>query len=414
MAAGIQDSIKTLMASKKIKAALDFLRSDHEQRVAQMKEIALTFGETGKEPLARSPMYHKMLVREGAKECRTDSLGNVSGYVYGSGGKDVTVLFEAHLDTVFPEGTPLAIREEGSRLFCPGIGDDAGGLTLNLSLLRAIRHAELVPVTALMVAGTACEEATGNFNGMRKLFDDNPAIAASVSIDGGGNERVCHRGVGTKRTEFIFRGPGGHSWSNYGIPMCMHAMCRAMSAVAAIDLPSDPKTTVNIGVVSGGDSAGAIAAEARVHVDMRSLEQAAMDALEKEVFSRVQTAVAMENRLRNQPGVANVSVEANSYADIPAAFTPENSVIVRTVFAASKALKLEADTSQTASTNANIPMSRGIPAVTLGYGGVSTGVHSLGECWDSADAYRAAQKALLVIFALAGLDGVTEPLVGKP
>ncbi|MCC8193084.1 MAG: M20/M25/M40 family metallo-hydrolase [Deltaproteobacteria bacterium] len=411
MATGIRDSMKALTGSRKVRAALEFLQADHGRRIEQMKEIALVFGETGKEALARSPLYHRMIVREGARDCTTDSLGNVSGYVYGAKGKTPVILFEAHLDTVFPEETPLAIREAEGRIYCPGIGDDAGGLALNLSLLRAIRHAELVPVTTLMVAGTACEEGTGNFNGMRKLLDDNPEIAASVSIDGGSNERVCHRGVGTKRTAFTFRGPGGHSWSDYGIPMCLHAMCRAMSAISAIDLPSDPKTTVNVGIISGGDSAGAIAAECGAHVDMRSLGADALNALEKEVFSRVQAAVAMENRHRNKTAETPVTVEALSYSDIPAAQTPEDSVIVQTAVAAGKYLELEADTAQTASTNANIPMSRGIPALTLGYGGTSRGVHSLGESWEPADGYRAAQKALLTLLALAGLEGVTEPLV---
>ena len=262
-----------------------------------------------------------------------------------------------------------------------------------------------------MVAGTACEDGTGNFNGMRKLLDDNPDVAASVSIDGGTNERICHKGVGTKRTEFIFRGPGGHSWSDYGIPMCMHAMCRAMSAIAAIDLSTDPKTTVNVGIIRGGESAGAIASEVRVHVDMRSLAQKALNDLEKEVFSRVQAAVSMENQHRGKAGGTLVTVEANSYSDIPAASAAEDSLIVQTAMAASKVLKLACDTAQTASTNSNIPMSRGIPGLTLGYGGISKGVHSLGESYDPANGHLAAQKALLTIYALAGAEGVTEPLV---
>ena len=188
-------------------------------------------------------------------------------------------------------------------------------------------------------------------------------------------------------------------------------MCRAMSAIAALEPPTDPKTTVNIGIVCGGTSAGAIAAEARAHVDMRSLDASCLDELEKEVNARVQAAVTTENTLRAKPGEARVTVEARPYSDIPAASAPESGIIVQTAIAASEALGLGINLAISASTNANIPMSKGIPALTLGYGGVSTAIHSLEESFDPTDAYKAAQKALLVVFALAGLEGETKPLV---
>lgn len=407
----IQETIQALMQSEKVKAALAFLKDDHARRVEELKELALVQGETGKESLARSPKYLEMLRKNGALDCAMDGIGNVFGYIYGSNGKGAapTVLFEAHLDTVFMEDTPLAIRQEGTRLFCPGIGDDAGGLSLNLSVLRAILQAKLASPGTLMIAGTACEEAQGNFNGMRKLLTDHPEITASVSIDGGGNDRICPQGVGVRRTEFIFRGPGGHSWMDYGVPMCMHAMCRAMSAVAAIEPPTDPKTTVNIGVISGGTSVGGIATEARVHVDMRSLDAGALIALEKEVFTRVRAAVATENASKGR--TEGVSVEFNSYTDIPAAVALPDSLIVQAAIAAGETVGVPQNYSYSASTNSNIPLSRGIPAVTLGHGGISVGMHTLEESYDPTDGYFAAQKALLVILALAGLDGVSKPLV---
>lgn len=410
MATHVQETIQALMQSKNVRTALEFIHNDHERRVEEMQELALVQGETGKEHLARSPKYMEMLRRDGALDCAMDDIGNVFGHVYGSGGKEAgpAILFEAHLDTVFMEDTPLAIRREGSRLYCPGIGDDAGGLALNLSVLRAIRHAGLAPTRTLMIAGTACEEAQGNFKGMRKLLADHPDIAASVSIDGAGNDRICRQGVGVRRTEFIFRGQGGHSWMDYGVPACMHAMCRAMSAVAAISPPTDPKTTVNIGVISGGTSVGGIATEARVHVDMRSLDAECLIALEKEVFTRVHAAVATENAFRGK--TEGVTVELNSYADIPAAMMPVDSVIVQTSIAAGEAVGVPQNLSYSASTNSNIPLSRGIPALTLGYGGISTDIHTLEEWYDPTDAYLATQKALLVILALSGLEGVAKPL----
>jgi len=191
----------------------------------------------------------------------------------------------------------------------------------------------------------------------------------------------------------------------------MHAMCRAMSAITALELSNDPKTTVNVGVVRGGDTAGAIASEVRVHVDMRSLDSMSLEALERDVIARVQAAVTMENTLRGKDSDLRVTVESVAYADIPAAASPEDSYIVQTAIAACAMLKLKADTTITASTNANIPMSRSIPAVTLGYGGTSKGVHSLNESFDPTNGHLAAQKALLVLFALAGLEGEIMPLV---
>ncbi len=411
MPSRIKPVLTTLLVNDSVRKALEFLHADHGRRVEELKEIALIQGETGKEALGRSPAYLRMLGRDGAVDCAQDGIGNVYGYVYGKGGPPAgaCVLMEAHLDTVFLEDTPLAIRTEGSRIYCPGIGDDAAGLALILSVLRALRHAGLVPVRSLMIGGTACEEAQGNFAGMRRLFAEHPEIAASVSIDGGGNERVCRLGVGCRRSEFIFRGPGGHSWSNYGLPACMHAMCRAMSAVAAIEPPTDPKTTVNVGVISGGTSVGAIATEARVHVDMRSLDATRLMELEKEVFARVRAAVATENASR---GVNDgVTVEIRSYSDIPAASAPADSVIVQLATAVTETLKIKPDLGVSASTNANIPMSLGIPAVCLAYGGESVGVHSPEESYDPTNGHLAAQKALLTVLALAGLEGVTQPLV---
>lgn len=411
MATHVQETIKSLMASKKVRDALDFIKNDHGKRVEETKELALIQGETGKERQGRSPRYLEMLRRDGAQDCEMDAIGNAFGHIYGSNGKNgvPVILFEAHLDTVFPEDTPLVVREEGGLIYCPGIGDDAGGLALNLSLLRAVRHAGIAPSGSLMIAGTACEEAQGNFNGMRKLLADHPQIAASVSIDGGGNERVKRLGVGVRRTEFIFRGPGGHSWAAYGLPACLHALCRAMSAIAAMEPPKDPKTTVNIGVVRGGSSAGAIAAEARAHVDMRSLDAGLLDELEKDVFARVHAAVATENAFRGVS--AGVTLECDSYSDIPAASTPLDAVIVQTAVAAGNALGIKADLDISASTNSNIPMSKGVPALTLGYGGVSMGVHTLEESYDPAGGHLAAQKALLTILALSGLEGTTKPLI---
>lgn len=404
-----QNNVTALAASEKIRAACDFLQRDHARRVAEMREIALVQGETGKEHMARSPAYRKMLARDGARDCVTDALGNVFGFVRGVRENSPLVLCEAHLDTVFLEETPLAVHEENGLLYCPGIGDNAAGLSLILSLLRAVRHADLVPVYTLMAAGTACEEAQGNFNGMRKLIADHPGIAASITIDDDGNDRICRNGVGIKRAEFIFRGEGGHSWMDFGVPACLHALCRAMAAIAGMELPDTPKTTVNVGVISGGTSVAAIAVEARAHVDMRSLSAVCLATLEERVYAHVRDAVAEENAYRGKD--CGVTVECRPYSDIPAAMAGDDSPAVLAAVAASRAMGLEANMNYSGSTNANIPMSLGIPALTLGYGGVSRNIHSLRESYDPTDAYRAAQKALLTIFALAGLEGVCDPLV---
>lgn len=406
--------MNALLADEQVKKALAFIERDHGNRVEQQKTIALVQGETGKEHLGRTPVYRKMLEECRLADIEEDAMANVYGRVYGSMGKGNGryVHLDAHLDTVFFEDTPLAITERDGRIYCPGIGDDAGGLAVNLQILRALRHAGLKTVANLLVSGTAREESHGNFEGIRKLLADHGKnIAVLLFVDGHTNNRCGWAFVGVRRAEFIFRGPGGHSWRKAGTPACIHAMGRALAEIAEFDLPLDPRTTVNIGVVQAGNSVGAIGAIAKVHMDMRSVSMEELDILDAKVTAAMQKGADREGAYRGHPG--EITVERRSLGDIPAGVTDVNHPLIQAACAATEAIGETYDLGLLPSAGCNhgcIATNMGIPSVSLGYGGINGNNHALDEYFDPAGAYKAAQKVLLVALAMAGLDGVTRPL----
>ena len=410
----VRSVMDALLADERVKKALAFIERDHGNRVEQQKAIALVQGETGKEHLGRTPMYKKMLEEERLADIEQDSMANVYGRVYGSMGKGngKYVHLDAHLDTVFLEDTPLAITEKDGRIYCPGIGDDAGGLAVNVQILRALRHAGLKTVGNLLVSGTAREESHGNFEGIRKLLADHGKdISVLLFVDGHSNNRCGWAFVGVRRAEFTFRGPGGHSWRKAGTPACIHAMGRALAEIAEFDLPSTPKTTVNIGVVNAGNSVGAIGAVAKVHMDMRSLNMGELNRLDAKVTAAMQKGVNREGEYRGMPG--EITVERKSLGDIPAGTTDVKHPLIQAACAATLAIGETYDLGLLPSAGCNhgcIATNMGIPTVSLGYGGVNGNNHALDENFDPTGAYKAAQKVLLVALAMAGLDGVTTPL----
>lgn len=409
----VSSVISTLLADARVKKALEFIEKDHGNRVEQQKAIALVQGETGKEHLARTPMYKKMLQEHQVADIEQDSVANVYGRVYGSKGKGrgKYVLLDAHLDTVFLESTPLAITEKDGRIYCPGIGDDAGGLAVNLQILRALRHAGLQTVGNVLVSGTACEESNGDFRGIRKLIADHGKdISALIFVDGQSNTRCAWAFVGVRRAEFIFRGPGGHSWRKAGTPACIHAMCRGLAAISEFKLSSDPKTTVNIGVIQAGNSVGAIGAEARVHMDMRSLSMKELDELDKRVVAAFEAGIKAEGEFRGKPG--EITMERVSMGDIPTGTTAIDDPLIQSACAATEAVGEQYDIgiSSAGCNHGCIASYNGIPAVAVGYGGINGNNHALDENFDPTDAYKASQKALLILLAMAGLEGVTKPL----
>lgn len=403
----VHSVMEKLLADPGMKKALDFLQADHPAMVAELKEMAVLHGAPFLEKEVRSPMYKAKLEALGLSQCRVDGDDNAYGFVPGSG--QSKVLIEAHLDTVFSKETPLVVTEKDGRIYCPGIGDDTAGMAVLLSVLRAVRHAGLKPVKTILAGGTSGEEGEGDLRGIKALLRDNKDVSACLALEPDAAGKIIKGGVGSKRYEFIFTGPGGHSWLAYGLPSPLHAMCRAVAKMADVETVEHPRTTYTVGMVAGGTSVNSIANSASCKLDMRSESPEALAELEKLMLRLVGEAVAEENAFRVQSG-KEISVEIVRIGDRPAGEQSKDSPVVQAAWAASEALGIVPEMLEASSTNANVPISKGIPALVIHTGGSAGGIHTLDEWFDPRGSDKGAQAALLLLFALSGLQGVTDPL----
>ncbi len=340
----------------------------------------------------------RLFEQAGLRDVRVDSAGNVIGVRPGRSPRPNVVL-AAHLDTVFPPETALEVVRKGGALACPGIGDDARGLAAMLAVARALNQARVETRGTITFVADTGEEGLGDLRGMKALFNETfkGQIDSFVSIDGAGYG-ITNVGVGSLRYRVTFKGPGGHSYGAFGMANPTHALGRAIAKIDAFKVPAQPKTTFNVGRVGGGTSVNSIAGEAWMEVDLRSAGQAALESLNRKFHAALQAAVAEENRRWNNR--SPVSASAELVGKRPAGRTPSDSGIVRTAIALSLALKVEAALGD-GSTDANLPMSLGIPAITIGGGGSGSGVHSAQETFDAAQSWLGVQRALLLVAALA-------------
>src|SRR3954454_10257610 len=257
-----------ILAHPKVVKTLDDIKADDDRSLAEQKRITEIPAPPYKEKV-RAEYFLKRFRELGFKEASIDAEGNVIGLRKGSGARPKLVV-SAHLDTVFPEGTDVTVKEKDGVILAPGIGDDSRGLAALLSLIKCINANELTMVGDVMFVGTVGEEELGNLRGVKALFRDHSDIDGFISIDGLGITRVVNQATGSHRYEMVFKGPGGHSFQEFGLPSAIHAMGRAVAKISDLQTPSDPKTTFTVGTVTGGTSVNAIAAEARMTVDMRS------------------------------------------------------------------------------------------------------------------------------------------------
>jgi acetylornithine deacetylase/succinyl-diaminopimelate desuccinylase-like protein len=364
-----------------------------EQQAAVCEVPAPPFAEQ-----RRAEVYRQAMVDLGLQQVRIDAEGNVIGVRPGRAARPNTVI-SAHLDTVFPEGTDVTVSKVGTRLRGPGIGDDCRGLAVMLGIVRALQEAHVQTPGTLTFVATVGEEGLGDLRGVKHLFGEELAgrIDRFVSIDGTGLA-VVNGGVGSLRYRVTFTGPGGHSYGAFGMPNPIHAMGRAMAAVSDLQVPTRPRTTFNVGRVGGGTSVNAIAFESWMEVDLRSESAEALAALDERFRRSVTDAVAAENA--RWSSTVLVSVETKLVGNRPAGRTSDTSPIVQAARSVSEALGLSS-TLVMSSTDANIPMSLAIPAITIGGGGRGQGAHSLGEEFDTAGSGDGTRRALLLAIALA-------------
>ena len=354
------------------------LDAQYDQVIADLIRITETPAPPFKEA-ERAALFAQMLRDAGLKDVTIDAEGNVLALRPGREEGPVFVV-SAHLDTVFPEGTPIKVTRDGERLMAPGIGDDSLGLASLLAWARLLEANAITTRQPLLFVGTVGEEGAGDLRGVRYLFtkgDYAGRIGAFLSVDNADAGRIVNAAVGSRRYRLAFKGPGGHSYGAFGIVNPMVAMAGTVRGIYALDVPAEPKTTYAASVVHGGTSVNAIPDAVTLEIDMRSGDPAALATLEQGALAAAEAAVAEENAARStKAGV--ITLERQLIGDRPAGGTPADHALVTSAVRASQAAGFAGRLDQS-STDANIPMSLGIPALTIGTGAGGGRTHSLEE-----------------------------------
>lgn len=390
------DGFALLLRDPALQAALAGIEAAEpallDDQVAFTEIPAPPFGEE-----ARAARLKQVFEALRLRNVRIDAVGNVIGERPGLAPRPNLVV-AAHLDTVFPEGTRVKVTREGPVLRAPGIADDGRGLAVLVGVARALeRGGVCTPGTITFVANVG-EEGLGDLRGMKHLFGHelHGRVDAFVSIDGTGHG-ITNVAVGSRRYRVTFTGPGGHSFGAFGTVNPAHALGRAVAAVADFAVPHAPKVTFNVGRVGGGTSVNAIPEATWFEIDLRSADEAALASIDARFKDAVERAVRRENA-RWAAGRIDVAVEL--VGNRPAGRTSEDSPIVKTALAVSRALGLPASLGE-GSTDANVPIALGIPAITVGGGGRSSGAHTLAESFDSTDSWKGTARVTALVFALA-------------
>jgi acetylornithine deacetylase/succinyl-diaminopimelate desuccinylase-like protein len=395
---------KKLMSSASFKAVGQALEANFDQQVADWIMLTEIPAPPFKEEV-RGKAYLEMLKKAGLSDVQMDAVGNVYGVRKGVASDGKIVLVTAHLDTVFPEGTDVKVKREGDKLKAPGIGDDTAGLASVLAMVRALDAAGVKTNSDIVFMGDVGEEGPGDLRGMRHLFTKTElgkTIKYFVAVEPG-TERLTTAGPGSKRYRLKFKGPGGHSFGAFGLVNPAYAMGNFLTEFGKSQVPSDPKTTFNIGSITGGTSVNSIPFEMITEIDMRSDSKAALDAIEQRYLSLLQPAADAENAARSTKA-GKITVENVVIGDRPVGETAKTAEIVQVAMASMAADGVKPSFG-TGSTDSNIPMSLGIPAITIGSGFDGERAHSLDEAMtvDKAKAVKFMKINLATIVALAGV-----------
>ncbi len=353
----------------------------------------------------RARVFADWLREAGADSVFIDAEGNVIAVRRGIGlGVRRTVALGGHLDTVFPDEIDVTVRQRGDTLFAPGIGDDTRGLIVVLTALRALERAGVETEADVWFVGVVGEEGLGDLRGMKHLFREGaPPIDAWIEIDGGGLDRIVNKGLGSYRYRARFHGPGGHSWGAFGLANPAHALGRAIrhfQDVADTLTRAGPRTSYNVGRIGGGTSVNSIPFEAWIEVDMRSESPASLDRIDAAFRAAMHRALEEENQLRRSG--PPIELDLQKIGDRPSGEIPDDEPLVLRAMAALELLGGRPVLARS-STDTNIPIALGVPAVTIGRGGTGGGGHSPGEWWVNDDGHLAIQAALLLLVAEAGL-----------
>lgn len=388
----------------RVTRALDILRDTANATTEE--QIRIT--EIPAPPFQESvrAVYMKKLFAAAGLHVETDETGNVIGEFPGSS-PDI-VMLTAHMDTVFPAGTDVHVKREGGRLLAPGISDNGTGLAALVALSNAFREAKIKTNKSIFFVADVGEEGEGNLRGMRALADAyKKRLKYVVALDGSATEYVTTAALASRRVEITITGPGGHSWSDFGVPNPIHALGRGIARFVIVKIPDSPRTSFNIGEISGGTSVNSIPSSAHMKVDLRSESETELAALEGLLRDAVKGGVDEEMAAARERGMAGGSNVLNLKINVlgirPAGELPENSPLLASLLAADAQLG-NRSRRERSSTDANIPLSLGIPAISLGAGGRSGGAHTLEEWYDPAGRQLGLQRVALTVLGVAGLE----------
>ncbi len=407
VSSGNASKFEAVLNNPKVQAAMSQIKADTNETLAEhirLTEIEAPFFLEQK----RAEYYVEQLKKRGLKDAYIDDEGNAIGIRKGTG-SGPTLLIAAHLDTVFPAGTDVTVKFRDGKHYAPGIGDATRDLASLLAIIDAVNEMGIETEGDIIFSGNVGEEGLGDLRGVKALFRDHPEIDGFISMDGTNPNRIVRGGTGSHRYEVHFQGPGGHSFGAFGLASAIHAMGRAIEKISEVRTPSDPKTTFTVGTIRGGTSVNSIAADGWFQIDMRSNSVEELDKVDAVIRGLAADAVAEENARWNN---GEITVEFKMIGDRPVGFTPVTSDIVQIAFSAIEGTEGEFRGLSQSSTDSNVPMSMGIPAITIGGGGEGHDAHSPEEYYiHTADAYRGPQRAMLMMLSLVGVKGVSKPVL---
>jgi acetylornithine deacetylase/succinyl-diaminopimelate desuccinylase-like protein len=350
--------------------------------------------------------YMKKLLASTGLRVETDDTGNVIGEWTGAS-PDI-VMLTAHLDTVFPPGTDVHVKQEGGRLLAPGISDNGTGLASLAALSRAFRDAKIKTTKTILFVADVGEEGEGNLRGMRALAESyKKRLKYVLALDGASTEYVTTAALASRRVEVTISGPGGHSWTDFGAPNPIHALGRGIGRFVTARVPESPRTSFNVGEIEGGTSVNSIPSSAHMKVDLRSESETELATLETLLRDAIKAGIDEEMSAARERGMGGSGNLLNLKISVlgvrPAGELPENSPLLAALLAADNQLG-NRSRRERSSTDANIPLSLGIPAISLGAGGRSGGAHTPEEWYDPAGRELGLQRVALTVLAVAGLE----------
>jgi acetylornithine deacetylase/succinyl-diaminopimelate desuccinylase-like protein len=394
--------VEAILASGKVRAGMERIIAIEPQSRRDLIELTEIPAPPFEEQ-ARAERFAEMLREAGLTDVTIDEVGNAIGRRPGRSGERV-IAYAAHLDTVFPAETDVTVRFDDEKMYAPGIGDNTRGLVTILGVLRAMEHAGIETEADVLFIGNVGEEGLGDLRGVKHLFRDGaPRIDTLIAVDGGESSRIVYGGVGSHRYRVTFSGPGGHSWGAYGLANPHHALGRAIQIFdenAPAVTGSGEKTSHNVGRIGGGTSVNSIPFESWMEIDMRSGSQDKLDDIDAVLQAAVEQALQEENAGRLDG--PELTVEVKRVGTRPAAMQSATNPVVQRAMAATVAFGVQPSL-RISSTDANLPISKGIPAVTMSRGGVSGASHSPDEWWQNVDGHIGIQIGLVTLLAEAGL-----------